>query len=201
MCSDIIFCRNGGKCQVDRRREVETKLRNKKKKKQRNRQLIKLTLWSLSGGRTIVLSMVFSTIFQSSLRTRFRTVFSQILANNIKLGSSKEGHLSGQQLNHMFQNWANMAESSDRWCLQIIILRKKPPVIYGVCAPALILHYCAGRVSETGRRIWHFHIIKRIPCNTPLASMLLWQMVESGSHSSAEPYQFLQKCCLKIPLK
>lgn len=44
-----------------------------------------LTLWSLRGGRTIVLSMVFSTIFHSSFRTRFSTVFSQILAKSIKL--------------------------------------------------------------------------------------------------------------------
>lgn len=53
--------------------------------------MIKLTVWSLSGGRTIVLSMVFSTIFHSSLRTRFSTVFSQILANNIKLENGKRG--------------------------------------------------------------------------------------------------------------
>lgn len=45
----------------------------------------KLTLWSLSGGRTMVRSIVFNTIFHNSFRTRFRTVFSQILANNIKL--------------------------------------------------------------------------------------------------------------------
>lgn len=59
---------------------------NKQKKNDRQfRNYIQLTLWSLSGGRTIVLSMVFRTIFHNSFRTRFSTVFSQILANSIKL--------------------------------------------------------------------------------------------------------------------
>lgn len=45
-----------------------------------------LTVWSVSGGRTMVFSMVFITSFQSSFSTRFRTVFSQILANRVRLG-------------------------------------------------------------------------------------------------------------------
>lgn len=45
-----------------------------------------LTVWSVSGGRTMVLSMVFITSFHSSFSTRFRTVFSQILANRVRLG-------------------------------------------------------------------------------------------------------------------
>lgn len=45
-----------------------------------------LTVWSVSGGRTIVFSMVFITSFHSSFNTRFRTVFSQILANRVRLG-------------------------------------------------------------------------------------------------------------------
>lgn len=53
----------------------------------------------------------------------------------------------------------------------------------------LIPPYCASRVSETGGRIWCFYIIKRIPCNTPLASMLRWQMAESDSQPSAEPHR------------
>lgn len=49
-----------------------------------------LTVWSVSGGRTMVLSMVFITSFQSSFSTRFRTVFSQILANRVRLGGETE---------------------------------------------------------------------------------------------------------------
>ncbi len=48
-----------------------------------------LTIWSERGGRTIWCSMVLSTIFHSSLRTRLRTVFSQILANRIRLERKK----------------------------------------------------------------------------------------------------------------
>lgn len=44
----------------------------------------------MSGGRTMVLSMVFITSFQSSFSTRFRTVFSQILANRVRLGGETE---------------------------------------------------------------------------------------------------------------
>lgn len=44
-----------------------------------------LTVWSVSGGRTMVFSMVFITSFHSSFSTRFSTVFSQILANKDKL--------------------------------------------------------------------------------------------------------------------
>lgn len=47
--------------------------------------LVGLTVWSVSGGSTIVFSIVFMTSFQSSFSTRFRTVFSQILANRVKL--------------------------------------------------------------------------------------------------------------------
>lgn len=64
---------------------------------------LKLTLWSLSGGKTIVLSIVLSTIFHSSLRTRFSTVFSQIFANNIKLWRSQRTLLLGWHLQHMSQ--------------------------------------------------------------------------------------------------
>lgn len=46
---------------------------------------VTLTVWSESGGRTICRSMVLRTIFHSSFRTRLRTVFSQILANRMRL--------------------------------------------------------------------------------------------------------------------
>lgn len=47
--------------------------------------LCALTVWSVSGGRTMVFSMVFITSFHSSFNTRFSTVFSQILANKVRL--------------------------------------------------------------------------------------------------------------------
>ena len=49
------------------------------------RRLCALTVWSVSGGRTMVFSMVFITSFHSSFNTRFSTVFSQILANRVRL--------------------------------------------------------------------------------------------------------------------
>lgn len=44
-----------------------------------------LTVWSVSGGRTMTRSMVFITTRQSSFRTRFRTVFSHTVANSVRL--------------------------------------------------------------------------------------------------------------------
>lgn len=63
---------------------------------------VTLTVWSESGGRTICRSMVLRTIFHSSFRTRLRTVFSQILANRIRLERKKremEGWSERQKCN------------------------------------------------------------------------------------------------------
>lgn len=51
---------------------------------------VELTVWSVSGGRTIVFSIVFITSFHSSFSTRFRTVFSQILAKRVRLKKDAE---------------------------------------------------------------------------------------------------------------
>lgn len=60
------------------------------------KRLVTLTVWSESGGRTICRSMVLMTIFHSSFRTRLRTVFSQILANKMRL-ERKKGWWSERQ--------------------------------------------------------------------------------------------------------
>lgn len=44
-----------------------------------------LTVWSVSGGKTIILSIVFITTRQSSFSTRFRTVFSHTVAKSVRL--------------------------------------------------------------------------------------------------------------------
>lgn len=63
-------------------------------------RLCALTVWSVSGGRTMVFSMVFITSFHSSFSTRFSTVFSQILANKVRLagGGRQEGVMNKNQL-------------------------------------------------------------------------------------------------------
>lgn len=50
-----------------------------------------LTVWSVSGGRTIILSIVFITTRQSSFRTRFRTVFSHTVAKRVRLQAQATG--------------------------------------------------------------------------------------------------------------
>lgn len=53
-----------------------------------------LTVWSVRGGRTIILSIVFITTRQSSFSTRFRTVFSHTVAKSVRLwaqATSKAG--------------------------------------------------------------------------------------------------------------
>lgn len=50
-----------------------------------------LTVWSVSGGRTIILSIVFNTTRQSSFSTRFRTVFSHTVANRVRLQAQATG--------------------------------------------------------------------------------------------------------------
>lgn len=67
-----------------------------------------LTVWSVSGGRTMVFSMVFITSFHSSFNTRFSTVFSQILANKVRLaraGRQKDGWMG--KMNNKQQKEAN----------------------------------------------------------------------------------------------
>lgn len=56
-----------------------------------------LTVWSVSGGRTITRSMVFITTRQSSFRTRFRTVFSHTVANSVRLQIQTTGE-AGKRL-------------------------------------------------------------------------------------------------------
>lgn len=51
-----------------------------------------LTVWSVSGGRTIILSIVFMTTLQSSFSTRFRTVFSHTVAKSVRL----QAHVTGK---------------------------------------------------------------------------------------------------------
>lgn len=121
--------------QVGQRRGVEGGLSDEKSnRKGKETELIKLTLWSLSGGRTIVLSMVFRTIFHSSLRTRFSTVFSQILANNIKL-QQKEDRLSGLHSEHATQtepSWLRLP-SDDKFMNNKIKYRNRTtPVIHRI---------------------------------------------------------------------
>jgi hypothetical protein len=55
-----------------------------------------LTVWSVRGGRTIILSMVFITTRQSSFRTRFRTVFSHTVAKSVRLQAQATGEV-GQE--------------------------------------------------------------------------------------------------------
>ena len=50
-----------------------------------------LTVWSGSGGRTIVLSIVFITTRQSSFSSRFRTVFSHTAAKSVRLRGQAAG--------------------------------------------------------------------------------------------------------------
>lgn len=50
-----------------------------------------LTVWSVSGGRTIILSIVFITTLQSSFSTRFRTVFSHTVAKRVRLQAQATG--------------------------------------------------------------------------------------------------------------
>ncbi len=56
------------------------------------------TVWSVSGGRTMVFSMVFITSFHSSFSTLLRTVFSQILANRVRLRTRTHITLLTQKL-------------------------------------------------------------------------------------------------------
>lgn len=69
-----------------------------------------LTVWSVSGGRTMVFSMVFITSFQSSFSTRFRTVFSQILANRVRLGMRLRSERGGTTLRA--QAWPNRVSTA-----------------------------------------------------------------------------------------
>lgn len=55
-----------------------------------------LTVWSVSGGRTITLSMVFITTRQSSFRTRFKTVFSHTVAKSVRLQIQAIGEARGK---------------------------------------------------------------------------------------------------------
>lgn len=55
-----------------------------------------LTVWSVSGGRTITRSMVFITTRQSSFRTRFRTVFSHTVAKSVRLQIQATGEARGK---------------------------------------------------------------------------------------------------------
>lgn len=55
-----------------------------------------LTVWSVSGGRTITRSMVFITTRQSSFRTRFRTVFSHTVAKSVRLQIQAIGEARGK---------------------------------------------------------------------------------------------------------
>lgn len=55
-----------------------------------------LTVWSVSGGKTMVFSMVFITSFHSSFNTRFSTVFSQILANRVRLAGGGDRRSEGK---------------------------------------------------------------------------------------------------------
>lgn len=50
-----------------------------------------LTVWSVSGGRTIILSIVLITTRQSSFSTRFRTVFSHTVAKSVRLQDQATG--------------------------------------------------------------------------------------------------------------
>lgn len=73
-----------------------------------------LTVWSVSGGRTMVFSMVFITSFHSSFNTRFSTVFSQILANSVRLaeGIRDRGKTGNEgKMNNMQQKEANVVVS------------------------------------------------------------------------------------------
>ena len=62
-------------------------------------RLFTLTVWSVSGGRTMVFSMVFITSFHSSFNTRFSTVFSQILANRVRLAGGRDRREEGAMNN------------------------------------------------------------------------------------------------------
>ncbi len=101
--------------------------------------LTALTVWSVSGGRTMVFSMVFITSFHSSFNTRFNTVFSQILANKVRLAGGgdrrQEGEMNNKQqkeANTVFLKEKKMMikrtgdlTKKKRWLLEIPVCHKK----------------------------------------------------------------------------
>lgn len=66
-----------------------------------------LTVWSVSGGRTMVFSIVFITSFHSSFNTRFSTVFSQILANKVRLTGGGGDRGNQREINNEQQKEEN----------------------------------------------------------------------------------------------
>lgn len=84
-----------GRERIIQSREVQTPLGSRELGKGHSRRKWKgavLTVWSVSGGSTIVLSIVFITTRQSSFSTRFRTVFSHTEAKSVRL----QGQAAGQ---------------------------------------------------------------------------------------------------------
>lgn len=111
---------------------------------------IVITVWSVSGGNTMVFSIVFITSFQSSFSTRFKTVFSQILANSVRL--------TWKQSEARWEEWRR--EISRKTSIYISVLLAVKEVHDGLQDVVSILCHAAA-----GAR-WHvscsFHLAKYV---------------------------------------